>query len=131
MKTLHTPEPWFCDGDAIYNNVDCAGDPIAHVLTMPFDDAGNAVDARRIVACVNRLASFTTEQIEDAGFDLAGTAEWVTREQKVLEQLRKIAAQREQLLAALEELLLADSAGTPFAEAQARAAIAAVKGGAA
>lgn len=64
MKPMHTPEPWFCDGDAIYNNVHCAGDPIAHVLTMPFDDAGNACDARRIVACVNACAGLDTEKLE-------------------------------------------------------------------
>jgi hypothetical protein len=31
----------------------------------------NGANARRLVACWNRLTQFTTEQIEDLGYDLA------------------------------------------------------------
>lgn len=50
---------WDCKGDALKDAYDqCCG-----------DGAWDAI-ARRIVACVNRLAQFTTEQLEDPGIDL-------------------------------------------------------------
>lgn len=59
-------------------------------------------DARRLVACWNRLLPLTTAQIEDDGFDLADTAEWVAREQELLRRANKMEQQCGQMLAALE-----------------------------
>lgn len=127
MKTLHTPEPWRVGA---LGYIEAGAETIADMLDFYSSDMAEA-NARRIVACVNRLASFTTEQIEDAGFDLAGTAEWVAREQRVLEQLRKMEAQRNQLLAALAAIKQITDGSQPIdpagAAMVAASAIAAVK----
>lgn len=62
----HTKTPWALSPDCstLIENDDLeqCGEYIACAETK--------ADARRIVACVNRLAAFTTEQIEDLGYDL-------------------------------------------------------------
>lgn len=77
----HTPEPWSYELDhgsflRIYSETNsnivygcgCCGSPNC-------EDA----DARRIVACVNRLAPFSTEDIENRAIDLLGGGELVSR----------------------------------------------------
>ena len=84
----------------------------------------NEATARRLVACWNRLQDFTTEQIEDFGYDLFA---------EVRPHYEQAIRQRDELLAALQMV----SDGPHDAEAIAdmlpviRAAIAKVKGGAA
>lgn len=58
---------------------------------------------RRLAACWNRLEQFTTEQIEDFGYDLAGTAEWVAREQELYRRARGMELQRDRLLELLKQ----------------------------
>ena len=72
-EELHTKTPWYCEGDAIYDNPECAGNPIAHVLSMAYGHDDNAVDARRIVACVNHCEGMDTEGME-IGSSLGRTA---------------------------------------------------------
>jgi len=95
-------------------------------------------DARRLVACWNRLQDFTTEQIEDFGYDLFA---------EVRPHYEQAIRQRDELLAALEEVLAAERFSNRPPEtvmqaeakldrirkaaARAEAAIAKVKGGAA
>lgn len=59
-------------------------------------------NARRLVACWNRLEPFTTEQIEDFGYDLF--SEVRPRYLETVQELRAIHAQRDELLAALEKI---------------------------
>ncbi|WP_324042696.1 hypothetical protein [Aeromonas caviae] len=78
----HTPEPWKVQhphaGQRGWEIADSSG------LNQVSQDVTEA-NARRIVACVNRLAPFTTEQIEN-GINLV-----------------ELVQQRDELLAALEE----------------------------
>lgn len=171
MDDNHTKAPWYCEGDAIYDNPDCAGSPIAHVLSCAYGADDNAVDARRIVACVNALPHLSTEALEElqqsgdklvatsryvgearrerdqllarvevaeAGYQAAvQKAEWQARTNTELNALTlkiaKLTGSKDQLLAALEQFVT-DFEGCYAdhepAMIQARAAIAAVKGGA-
>ena len=61
-------------------------------------------NARRLAACWNRLEPFTTEQIEDFGYDLF--SEERPRYLEAVQELRAIHAQRDELLGALRMLLL-------------------------
>lgn len=63
-EELHTKTPWYCENDAIYDNPECEGNPIAHVLSCMYSADGNAADARRIVACVNHCAGLDTVGME-------------------------------------------------------------------
>ena len=60
----HTPTPWYFDGDGVYSNEDCEGAPLAHVLSMGYDNDFRNIDARRIVACVNACRGIRTEALE-------------------------------------------------------------------
>jgi hypothetical protein len=54
----HSPEPWRVDG----NLIRCGSASNAGVCMVP--EGTDPVDQRRIVACVNALAGYTTEQLE-------------------------------------------------------------------
>ena len=108
MSAQHTPgrirydyEPGYC-GELIASN---------GITIATFTDEPSEADARRLVACWNLLAPFTTEQIEAFQADVLA-----------------LAAQRDELLAALKRI--ADPRNTHFAgDAQvvARAAVAKVE----
>jgi hypothetical protein len=94
------------------------GELIARLDTNPPNPNVEA-DARRLVACWNRLEQFSTEQIEDMGFDLAGSG-------ALYQELWNMQRQRNNLLVALQEIetfMGADFDDLPMAE-KARAAIA-------
>lgn len=82
----HTQEPWSYgeDNDGWY--VEADGNQIAHGLSE--------ANARRIVACLNRLAAYKTEDIEDPGCDLTGYG-------ALMSKLWHVEKQRDDLLAEL------------------------------
>jgi len=58
----HTPEPWQYHNDEVMDSEERV---IAHILTSQYCmDEFVAIDARRIVACVNALAHISTEILE-------------------------------------------------------------------
>lgn len=166
----HTKAPWYCEGDAIYDNPDCAGSPIAHVLSCAYGADDNAVDAVHIVACVNAMAAIPADNVLLSR--VGSVREYIVAQEVKMQQLQRdvdawkeaikcgcetggipegtalvavpalLAAQRDQLLAALERIMQMDVNGhalqdrlqfSPAGRAileqcQAAIAIAAVKG---
>lgn len=124
MSANHTPGLMETDEathDAPCQNI-CLEIDNRTVATVWIDDAPacdfnaeQTANARRLVACWNRLGCFSTEQIEDLGYDLAGTGalhqEIESLKAEVAEQCRlnsmgaereaRLRAQRDELLAAL------------------------------
>jgi len=102
----HTPEPW-CISDHNKSIIKCyQGEQTPHGTTPYFAGGGaleseRTANARRIVACVNRLAQFTTEQIEDFGYDLF--AEDRPRLVEAQNEIHLLKKQRDELLADLAE----------------------------
>lgn len=95
VDVMHTPEPWLVDKDenGIYIVESDGNRAIAKVLHGRKD--ADAV-ARRIVACVNACRGVKTENLEITGIlHLACGNEWDT-----------VTEQRDQLLSALESLIL-------------------------
>lgn len=96
----HTKEPWRV-GDRIKSGVlkgeivieDQYGECIAHVYEGGSDDEG---DARRIVACVNACAGYTTELLEQEG---QGCMDKMIRH--ALGAVETLEQQRDELLSAL------------------------------
>jgi hypothetical protein len=114
----HTKEPWFTDGIDIMARTGEMSH--AHVAQVNHNDE----DARRIVACVNACEGIGTEFLEKYSVKEAGGLRRVD-----------LIEQRDQLLAALEQLCdsiqyIPLGAGPLQNLSAARAAIAAVKGGA-
>ena len=70
---------------------------VAHIDKYDFEDAWEA-NARRLVACWNRLEMFCTEDIEDKDCDLFGAVALEKR-------LTAMTAQRDELLTAMIEYL--------------------------
>lgn len=113
MTTQHTPEPWsfsieeVFDNDGVPESVIRGIDGRACVAVAidfgPNNPGMREANARRIAACVNRLAPFTTEQIEDAGYDLF--ADQRPRLYETECKLRKVEQQRDELLAACKTTL--------------------------
>lgn len=106
----HTKEPW-CVGNTTHENGEFIETAImalegrasvAVCLDFGFNNLGmRESNARRIVACVNRLAPFKTEHIEDFGYDL-----FADDRPKLLEaetRIYHLCKQRDELLAALKE----------------------------
>lgn len=104
MTPQHTQTPWYCEGDAIYDNPECTGNPIAHVLSCAYGADDNAVDARRIVACVNACAGLPTETLETVpGYKAAIEGFHEQRDARLAAE-----AQRDQLRAMSVENILVD-----------------------
>ena len=103
-ENKHTPEPWQVfedDPRAIVTKEN----PMLSLLSVGEDGLAimyEEADARRIVACVNRLAQFTTEQIEDFGYDLF--AEDRPRLVEAQNEIHLLKKQRDELLAFAEEV---------------------------
>lgn len=106
----HTPEPWLSTIDPVYGRflnittqkrID-AGLPCLIQVDGYSDDpeieAEQHANARRIVACVNRLASFATEDIEDPDIDLFGTSQLQTRANLAEAHLAAASAQRDEFM---------------------------------
>lgn len=145
MSTIHTPGrvTFKEDGDANHYSMLTEDGRwwLAVLVNGEQTSERQIANFRRLAACWNRLEPFTTEQIEDPGFDLAGTAEWVALSQELQANLRKASAEQYQLLQKCEQLLAAlatikqitdgsqpiDAAGAAMV---AESAIAAVKSGA-
>ena len=112
-ENKHTQEPWsvfkhsWSESSIVAHGFDhgICGLDINHATeeTQESDEALMDANARRIVACVNRLAQFTTEQIEDFGYDLF--AEDRPRLVEAQNEIHLLKKQRDELLAALEDLL--------------------------
>lgn len=65
----HTPEPWRTGGgDSIHGPGEYA--PICHV-SYEINDSPTEANLRRIVACVNKLAGWSIEDLEDAEVQVA------------------------------------------------------------
>lgn len=142
----HTKEPWSTEyrqsaGGYAQEIFDADGQVIATaawyiVQVSPETIATNREqNARRIVACVNRLARFTTEQIEDHAVDLLGANDWFNRYDAAMREMQALRLNNGQLLDALEALIDMDVAyqrGPKVEQAvnTARAVISAAKGGA-
>lgn len=97
----HTPEPWYLyELSHVIHTRD--GNGKAHGLARVYG-GDKLANARRIVACVNRLASFSTKDIEDPAIDLTGANHWINRATRAEQQLVRANFQRDELLAALKE----------------------------
>mgnify|MGYP000223358628 CR=1 FL=1 len=106
----HTPEPWIVDQDDSTMIETLGG---IHVVSCQDDD-----DADRIVACINACAGLKSKDIEK-----------VVRQP--LASYRDLMRQRDQLLAALEELNSVSARGFLYddpARVKARKAIASARG---
>ena len=126
-ENKHTPEPWAVDPDSTdYYASILDADGVDTILLGDYVDWWmTKANARRIVACVNRLAQFTTEQIEDFGYDLF--AEDRPRLVEAQNEIHLLKKQRDELLAFAEEVR---RSGDTRLASMAIAAIASVKGGA-
>lgn len=126
--TTHTPEPWkwHAQGEASeYCMLTHDGRwVISFRQNGELTDERQKANARRIAACVNRLAGFKTEDIENPGCDLTGHG-------ALLSKLIYLEMQRDKLLAALN-LVEVDKDGDGFicreAMEQVREAIAQAEG---
>ena len=100
-ENKHTPGPWVI-GRPPPNGEQTIGDKNGLMVAVATTGYGvnSEANARRIVACVNRLAQFTTEQIEDFGYDLF--AEDRPRLVEAQNEIHLLKKQRDELLAALE-----------------------------
>lgn len=143
-ENKHTPEPWhLCEVEnetgRIKHLVPVDAENMSLLTIVENDQATFAAiynddDARRITACVNRLAQFTTEQIEDFGYDLF--AEDRPRLVEAQNEIHLLKKQRDELLAALEGMLFIDADNQRgnddedvcYEVRQARSTIASVKG---
>lgn len=123
MKTLHTPEPWTAARRSAVVEIHAQNDMVG-IFQGTLLDADEA-NARRIVACVNACAGMPQDDVD--ALTQAGGVMGLT---VYADDMRQ---QRDQLLAAIEGVLAncPDAEGLSSAYANARAAIAAVKGGAA
>lgn len=131
----HTKEPWHVGGQQKCTIYDKFGQRIANsfdgVMVTQRSDVECAANARRIVACVNRLADFATEDIEDPACDITGHG-------ALLSELMHLERQRDELLAAANATVEAFDALPPASETRMiplhinglMNAIAQVKGGA-
>lgn len=110
-ENKHTPEPWhLCEVEnetgRIKHLVPIDAEKMSLLTIVENDQATFAAiynddDARRIVACVNRLRNFTTEQIEDLGYDLF--AEDRPRLFEAQNEILRLEKQRDELLSDLTE----------------------------
>lgn len=121
MNIKHTPEPWQVHQDASGDVFISSAKTSFHIAEIGSEgDEAVIPDARRIVACVNACRGLPTDELEQKGVVAAvGT------------QLLGLESQRDELLAALEEIAGCDPCHQSSAGAIARAAIAKAKGGAA
>ena len=116
-ENKHTPEPW-CISDHNKSIIKCyQGEQTPHGTTPYFAGGGaleseRTANARRVVACVNRLAQFTTEQIEDFGYDLF--AEDRPRLVEAQNEIHLLKKQRDELLAAFERFMDSHEECTDF-----------------
>ena len=109
-ENKHTPEPWraFNNGQGVVGvSTDRSDVCWTRIEEGGWLDSDRTIDAdyenaRRIVACVNRLAQFTTEQIEDFGYDLF--AEDRPRLVEAQNEIHLLKKQRDELLSALERI---------------------------
>lgn len=141
MKTLHTLEPWVASkSDPLLFGSQCGTgmEPIGFVYGPAFADRSEVgkcaiANARRIVAAVNACEGISTELLEGAALmakHIKGRERLSAYTARIEAQRDQMEIQRDQLLAALEAVLAncLDAEGLSAAYANARAAIAAVKG---
>lgn len=124
----HTPEPWKWHAQGEANEYCMLTHDGRWVIAFrqngELTDERQKANARRIAACVNRLAGFKTEDIENPACDLTGHG-------ALLSKLIYLEMQRDKLLAALS-LIDVDKDGDGFicreAMGQVREAIAQAEG---
>lgn len=124
----HTPEPWKWHAQGEPNEYCMLTHDGRWVISFrqngELTDERQKANARRIAACVNRLAGFKTEDIENQECDLTGHG-------ALLSKLIYLEMQRDKLLAALN-LIEVDKDGDGFicreAMEQVREAIAQAEG---
>lgn len=124
----HTPEPWKWHAQGEANEYCMLTHDGRWVIAFrqngELTDERQKANARRIAACVNRLAGFKTEDIENPACDLTGHG-------ALLSKLIYLEMQRDNLLAALN-LIEVDKDGDGFicreAMEQVREAIAQAEG---
>ena len=105
-ENKHTPEPWRTDAECGFPQDihDSKGNLFLRCGSDFDNEIYGEANARRIVACVNRLAQFTTEQIEDFGYDLF--AEDRPRLVEAQNEIHLLKKQRDELLAATEAIAI-------------------------
>ena len=110
----HTPEPWRTDAECGFPQDihDSKGNLFLRCGSDFDNEIYGEANARRIVACVNRLAQFTTEQIEDFGYDLF--AEDRPRLVEAQNEIHLLKKQRDELLAAFERFMDSHEECTDF-----------------
>jgi len=124
----HTPEPWKWHAQGEANEYCMLTHDGRWVIAFrqngELTDERQKANARRIAACVNRLAGFKTEDIENPACDLTGHG-------ALLSKLIYLEMQRDKLLSALN-LIAVDKDGDGFicreAMEQVREAIAQAEG---
>jgi len=106
----HTPEPWKWHAQGEANEYCMLTHDGRWVISFrqngELTDERQKANARRIAACVNRLAGFKTEDIENPECDLTGHG-------ALLSKLIYLEMQRDKLLAALN-LIEVDKDGDGF-----------------
>ena len=114
----HTKAPWMFDGKVVYAlNKKGVNVFSAFVQDGETDEDELKANARRIVACVNVCEGISTENLE---YNLPV--------KELAQQYNEVIRQRDELLAALEEIVQHTGLGHPIANF-ARKAIGSVKGG--
>ncbi len=123
MSEQHTPDPWSYQASIPEEGYECFWINSGSRQISSFDGPQNEEqfsNVRRIVACVNACAGYTTEELEQATLDKRHRHE-------IIADLVKSNKQRDELLAALEHILAGSLSLPRFAEAEAIAVIASVK----
>ena len=120
----HTPEPWEVT-DLRY--IRQSNEP-RHVVARASKMDGMEANARRIVACVNRLAPFSTEDIENRAIDLLGGGELVSRVHVYERVIHELIVALDKI-ASWNEGEIGGHMDEPVSAGIARKAIAAAKGG--
>lgn len=101
----HTPTPWRVSGNGTMRFIDASvGNGIAQEVAtcMRVEHGDMEANVRRIVACVNACEGLATEYLETVGLpEFAGKTLCADLAQQ---ELQRVTAQSDQLLAALEKL---------------------------
>lgn len=109
---LYTPEPWVLDGDDITaEHLD--GTIIAQTCGGNyFCEINKKANARRIIACVNALAGVSTETLEI--LIAQGNGKYALNVEATQAKVKKLEAQRDELLEAIERYINGYLNGNPM-----------------
>lgn len=144
----HTPEPWQAHQDASGDVFISSAATSFHIAEIGSEDDDTAIpDARRIVACVNACRGLPTDELEQKGLVAAVGTQLIETDRQCDElrqerqrehalrvrltgELEVASQQRDELLAALDEISKLPSYRQDECSEMARDAIAKANGGA-